>query len=162
MKRIDLARYAPPGRTNSQFLIGGWLALVFAVIRSLDFVVIYIAARDRLFESPPEFASYAFDRVLIPGRMIASFSEIIQDCFELFPLFWLFLGLEVLFCYGYFTRDTRSIYLMRRLPDPWELHRRCWGKPLILFVCSLVLMAGLGAVYFLIYLLITPAGCLPY
>ena len=81
---------------------------------------------------------------------------------NLFPVCFLFLALDVMASYYYFKKDTMSIYLMRRLPDRWELHRRCWGKPLILSGLCLLIQAGLIALYFLIYLVFTPRGHLPF
>ena len=162
MKRIDLNRYAPPGRERSQFLSCAWLWAAGAVLWSLRFIGNFIGALDRLYEAPRGMASYLSDRVLVPGRTIAPFMAIAEDCMNLFPVVWIFLLLEVAASYLYFRKDSMSIYLMRRLPDKWELHRRCWGRPLIFFLQSLALILCLTAFYFLIYLLFTPAGCLPY
>ena len=80
----------------------------------------------------------------------------------LVPYFWVFMGLEVWDCYDYHKKSTKSIYLMRRLPDKWELHRRCWGRPVIHCILSLLAVAAMTLVYFLLYLTLTPWECLPY
>ena len=162
MKKIEWSRYTPPGRDSSQFLTCAWLWLAGAVLWSLRFLGNFIGALDRLYESPRGLYAYPEKRVLVPGRVIVPFFEIAEDSFNLFPVFWLFLLLEVIACYGSFRTGTMSIYLMRRLPDRWDLHRRCWGKPLILSLWGLGILAATVAFYFLIYVLFTPAGYLPF
>ena len=160
MKKIEWSRYTPPGRDNSQFLVCAWLWLGGAVLWSMRFLGNYIGAWDQLYEHTGGMVSQT--KVLVPGRVIEPFFEIAEDCFNLFPVFWLFLLLEVVACYFSFRTGTMSIYLMRRLPDRWDLHRRCWGKPLILSLFGLGILAATVGLYFLIYVLFTPAGYLPF
>ena len=49
---------------------------------------------------------------------------------------------------------------MRRLPDPWELHRRCLTLPLLAAGLSLLCGAAFFFLYFGIYLAATPAQSL--
>ncbi len=49
--------------------------------------------------------------------------------------------------YAFFYRGARSDYLMRRLPDRWELHLRCLAVP----VTGLLLTAILAAALFFAY-----------
>lgn len=161
MKRIDLFRYIPMGRERSQFITGGYIALVVAGCRSLGFIGNYLDARRALYTGWVG-GSFHEARMLIPGAVIRPFSWVVQDCFRLFPVFWLFMALEVLACYACHKQDSMSIYLMRRLPDKWELHRRCWGRPLIFTGLSLLLILALTGLYFVIYLLFTPVECLPF
>ena len=50
---------------------------------------------------------------------------------------------------------------MKRLPNRWELWRRVLTLPLgAMAVCGLTVLALTG-LYYSIYLLCTPAGCLP-
>ena len=56
---------------------------------------------------------------------------------------------------------SRSIYLMRRLPDGWELWRRCLTVPALLAVLCLGAIELLTILYFLVFLLLTPPPCLP-
>ena len=55
----------------------------------------------------------------------------------------------------------RSIYTMRRLPHRGELWRRCLAVPAATALTALAAAAVLTAVYFGIYLIFTPAVCLP-
>lgn len=161
MKRIDLSPYIPIGRETSQFMTGGYIALTVAACRSLGFIGNYLDAWNALFTRRMT-GSFREVRTLIAGATIRPFGWVVQDCFTLFPVFWLFMAAEVLACYAYHRQGSMSIYLMRRLPDRWELHRRCWGRPLIFTGLSLLLILALTALYFAIYLLFTPAECLPF
>ena len=48
-------------------------------------------------------------------------------------------------------QESRSIYLMRRLPDRWELWRRCLTLPLTGLTIVLILTLGLSVLYFWLY-----------
>ena len=71
------------------------------------------------------------------------------------------LVFTVVYFYFYHYQDSRSIYTMKRLPDRWELWRRCLTLPFWTVIISGVLVLLLTGVYYLIYLKCTPAGCLP-
>lgn len=155
MKRIDLKRYTPMGYTSSYSGVGIF-ALIGAVIHTLELPFNIIAARDDLYPNGRLVLG------LIAGAKMAPYRSLIGTSLRLFPLFWGAMALEVFSAYRYHKTGSRSIYLMRRLPDKWELHRRCWGRPLIYTAGSLVLMGVILLFWYLMYLLITPAGCLPY
>ena len=59
-----------------------------------------------------------------------------------------------------FLRGSRSDYLMRRLPNRWELARRSYALPLLLILATLGTMALLLAIYYAVYLALTPPECL--
>ena len=48
-------------------------------------------------------------------------------------------------------QESRSIYLMRRLPDRGELWRRCLTLPLTGLAAVLILTLGLSVLYFWLY-----------
>ncbi len=162
MKKPDLSRYIPLGRKSSQPMQGGIFLLVVGTLRAVvELMDNYLAARDSLFETV-RVSMIEVHQELIPGAMIHPFPSLIQHSFDFFPLFWLFMLWEVIDCYLYHRKETRSIYLMRRLPDKWDLHRRCWGRPLIYTAGSIVLIGLILLSYFIVYLVFTPAECLPF
>ena len=59
-----------------------------------------------------------------------------------------------------FWRGAKSIYLMRRLPDRWELARRCLAIPLLTVACALLLVVILLPAFYGIYLHLTPEDAL--
>ena len=89
-----------------------------------------------------------------------SYSWYAAPAFFLFPA--LFAGALCLAAYNYvgFRNGSKSHYLMRRLPDKWEHHRRCLALPLLAILAGLVLIPILIAVYYAIYLHFTPEQCL--
>ena len=60
--------------------------------------------------------------------------------------------------YVYHWKGSRSIYLMRRLPNPWELHRRCLTLPALGIVFFLIFGAAEMFIMYGIYLLAAPDG----
>ena len=160
MKKIDMDRYRPLGRERSQYIQIGWVVLAVALLMSLEFVARLFDQLDHLYDTHG-FGAYA-TRTLRPGAVMVSFASLIEDRFMLVPFFWVFMGLEVWDCYDYHKKATKSIYLMRRLPDKWDLHRRCWGRPVIYCILSLLAVAAMTILYFLAYLAFTPWECLPY
>lgn len=53
-------------------------------------------------------------------------------------------------------QGSRSVYLMRRLPDRWDLPRRCLALPLLGLAGSALLPLVLLLAYFAVYRLCTP------
>ena len=74
----------------------------------------------------------------------------------------LFLGAAILAFVNYsgFRSGSKSVYLMRRLPDRWEYHRRCLTIPLLAILAGLVSIPLLTGIFYAIYLHATPAQCL--
>ena len=100
-------------------------------------------------------------RFLVESRTIAPFPELL---YLTMAGFLLGIVLTVpLACYHYACHylGSRSIYLMRRLPDGWELWRRCLTVPVLLAVLCLGAIELLTILYFLVFLLLTPPPCLP-
>ena len=74
----------------------------------------------------------------------------------------LYLAAKVLSHYRLFrSRGSRADYTMRRLPDRWDLHRRCLALPAAGIVGALSLQGLLGILYYFVYILVTPRQCLP-
>ena len=62
-----------------------------------------------------------------------------------------YLGFNAAANYASFSRQTKSIYVMKRLPSAKELHVRCLTLPAVAcavgFLVSLILLAIFAAVY---------------
>lgn len=164
MKMPDLSRHMPMGRQkNSQPMQGGIFMLAVATLRAVvELMDNYITARDALYNVVPPIRVPFPHRELIPGAVIQPFTSLIQSSLDFFPWFWAFMLWEAIDCYLYHRKETKSIYLMRRLPDKWDLHRRCWGRPLIWVGRSFLLLAAILLFYFVVYLVFTPKACLPF
>ena len=146
MRRPDLARLAPPGfglRAELQLFGAG---AVLAVLYSARFLLRYQSARRQaltdlergLTSDMPDLCSL-MDGVLLGFAILAA-------C----------MLLAAAAHYLYHLQGSKSIYLMRRLPDRWELHRRCLALPAL--GAALCLAAALLALLLdlAIYRLFTP------
>ena len=157
MKRFDWKRYKPLGRKRSQPIQGAVFLLIIASIEALTEICVNIVnARNTL------YVDGRLIKGLIPGAVMPHFFELIDQGLNLFPLVGVFLAWEVFDCYRYHRKDTRSIYIMRRLPDKWELHRRCWGIPVLFSIGTLLVIGGILLLCFFVYLILTPPECLPF
>ena len=80
--------------------------------------------------------------------------------FSVFTL--LFLGAVIVAFVNYsgFRNGSKSVYLMRRLPNKWEYHRRCLALPLLAILAGLVSIPILLGLFYALYLHATPEQCL--
>ncbi len=159
MKRPDFAKLVPPGYDVTPEL-RGFAALSFiAALYSLGFFFRLYNCRQKLF-------SYVrigneLRRMLDPGAEMERFPTVLEDSFDFFLIPAALALLYIVLHYAYHWQGSRSIYLMRRLPNKWLLHRLCLTLPLLGLVVTAAAVLVLTALYYGIYRLATPAGCLP-
>lgn len=151
-----LARFAPPGDDLRTALIAYVLALlVFVVFWGLGFFSGYRQALRELYE----FRYGAL--VLRNGAVMASLNSLIRHRLSGFWVYLLVCGFNAAANYASFSRQTKSIYVMKRLPSAKELHVRCLTIPAVAcavgFLVSLILLAIFAAVYYHG----VPARCMP-
>lgn len=153
-RRFDLSRWAPPGME-----LGFWKqlfgsGLFFAFLFSTTFLMEYESTWSGLWRDKEK-------KILWEQANMPPFFELLDKA--LLGYLVLAVGMAVMagYSYLYFYRDSRSIYLMRRLPDGKELPRRCLTLPAAGgAVCAAA--AGLtGLIYYGIYVCFTPPACLP-
>ncbi len=154
MKKPDLLRLAPPGlelKHERRFFISGW---IFSLLYAQTFLIDYFNYRSQLYDHTVS------GRVLDPGRTMVDFYVVLDKCLIMFVVFALCMLLLIAYHYAYHHIGSKSIYTMRRLPDRWELHKRCVSLPII---ASLVMLASAGImllIWFGLYMLLTPEQCL--
>ena len=100
-------------------------------------------------------------RTLRPEAVAAPFLPMVSEYAWLFAPAYLFLLLTAIYHYLYFFQNTKSIYLMRRLPGRGKLFRACVQAPLLGMAACAVMMVLLCLLYYVIYLLAVPKECLP-
>ena len=154
MKKPDLSRYAPLGinvRSEWQGYVAG---LAVAVVYSMIYLLRYFNARENLYEWTLK------GRELIEGAVMPDFAELMDGTLLVFLAIALtMLGLAI-YHYIYHRLDTKSYYVMRRLPSRWELHRRCLTLPMIgLLICGAAALI-MTLIYYWIYMGCTPEECL--
>ena len=96
----------------------------------------------------------------IPGE-IGTFRVILDGNLFCFALVNLAMAGMLLYHIDLHYRGSRSIYLMRRLPQRWELLRRCAALPLLGLLCSVLVWGLLQPLLFWMYLTIPPRSFLP-
>lgn len=151
-KWSDLVRrLTPPGYDASVEL--GWLAVggMIAFITSLggfgsrlNSALSTLRMADRL------------GNLRYPTMMMPYFAEILGGALWSFVILAVIALLLIPVHAGYWYQGSRSIYLMRRLPQRGELLRRTAGLPVLIAAAALAAALALLLVYFAIYCLVTP------
>lgn len=155
--RIDFDRYVPAGRSGGKTV--GWLCAALGIAMGssvLCFLAQYADEYGMLFSR-----TVSGGRVLDTSRTMAPFFSLLTNCDVGFNLILAAMPVLALFHYQYHWWGSKSIYLMRRLPSGWELHKRCLAVPFAGAVASMALLGLMCGVFYLIYILCTPAQCLP-
>ena len=100
-------------------------------------------------------------RVVREGAAAASFGQLTANHWALYVPFVLFLVAMMISHYAYYFRGTKSIYLMRRLPERGALFQSCAAGPLLGLWTAAAGLALLYLLYYGIYLMVIPGECLP-
>ena len=161
-KTFDLKSMLPVGWDDKATADSLVLLHLGSVLSILAFLWKYLNARADLYiQIPGSVNFYSFD--LDPTRTIVPFRELISGG----PLLgcWCFLVINVIQVwshYRYHFQDSMSIYTMRRLPDRWELHRRCWTQPVLSALTELLIFMVLTVLCAMLYYFATPVPCRPW
>lgn len=150
-----LKERVPPGVDAGREARGILLGLLGAALCNLRFLAAYGQARDLLYQWT------GTERILRPGAVLPPIRSLLG--WSLYGCFLAAMAMAALAAWhwAYHYRESKSIYLMRRLPDRWEFWRRCFTLPLLgAGACGLEAVA-LMLVNFAVYRLCTPAGCVP-
>ena len=138
----------------------GWMHGL-STLSLFAFLSRYFDARAWLYDNK-EGPDGRWVRVLVPGRIMPAFSELMAGLPMLgLWCFGILMAIQVWRYYSFHTQGAMSIYTMRRLPDRWELHRRCWMQPVLSTLAEFALFSVLTALCFALYYFATPAGHLP-
>lgn len=162
MKIFDPKRHLPVGwdwehlRTN---LLWGHC---FSTLTMLAFLKRYTDAREALYACTQQ-PDGTLLWTLVPTRTMVPFSQLMAGLPYLgMGCFLVMMAFQVWRYYARHTQGSMSIYTMRRLPDKWELHRRCWMQPMLSAIAELLLFAALTGLCWLVWRFATPAACLPH
>ncbi len=93
--------------------------------------------------------------------MMSSFVSLYGHSMMGFLLVAAAMPLLMLLHYLYHFQGSKSIYLMKRLPDRLELLRRCCLVPVCAMAACLLLCLLLTFTYYAVYMLVTPDEVLP-
>ncbi|MEG2000241.1 MAG: hypothetical protein RR053_02440 [Evtepia sp.] len=152
--KTKVEKYFPVGigyLRESLWIVIGFLA---SVLYSLTFFVKYKTQYDFL------FAVVKGKRLLLPNVSMPDFKTILGDSLVGFVILIFCMLVLIYYHYRYHYEGSKSIYLMKRLPNRYELLRRCVTVPLVVLVVSFLTALLLLWLYFEFYLWTTPASCL--
>ncbi len=156
MKAIKLSaeKLIPPGiniAREVRTLIGG---AVIAFLYSLGFFFRYSDAYHELFDY------VGGKRVLLEGAQMRSFGALWGNSHYGFYILALLSLAFIIYHYAYFYQGSKSIYLMKRLPNRLERHYRCITLPVLYAIASVLLSVAVMLLYLAFYLIFTPKGCI--
>ena len=149
-------RRMPPGSSVTPDVTVFCLLTGGSLLRSLLVLPEYYNAYTNLFRE-----TLTGERVLREGAMMPAFSVLANGVLAGFTftaaVMLVFLCRNLLTFY----QGSRSIYLMRRLPDAWELPRRTAQLPLCGATMAVLTAFLTYGVLYAVYMGITPPECLP-
>ena len=150
-----LENYTPLG-IDAGKQVGWWLAgVVIATLHSMLFLIRYFNIRTDL------YLLKAGNGVTAESAIMPDFETLTEDVFLTFYLVSIITLLIIIYHYFYHYQGSKMMYLMKRLPDKWELHRRCITLPVIGAVLLMAWMFIVRMLYYTIYILCTPSQYLP-
>lgn len=157
-KLEPLAHLFPMGWPWSNEVIGAACAVALSALVSFAlFVYRFGSAVDDLYT----YGLSTWERELIPGATVPPYPQVLGGSFLFFAATALTLALLPIAHFLFHRQESRSDYLMRRLPQRWELAKRCLGGSALLLAGTTLAAAVLFGLFFVCYLTFTPAGCLP-
>lgn len=149
-------RYFPPGYEYRKEWCVAELLYVLVVILNLQFIGRLREALASLY-----YIDRTNGRTLRAGAVADSYFQVLGDCPGFLLPFYLFLIALIFLHYAYYLRETKSIYLMRRLPDRKVLWKSCLQAPLMGIGLGTAGILVLYLIYYVVYLLMMPAESLP-
>ena len=147
--------YFPPGYEYEMERNSAGLLLGIGAVLSLQFFW-------NLYHTVENLYDYVDHRLILRENVVAaSFGKLVMGHWGLYIPFVLFLGTMMVYHYFYYRWETKSIYLMRRLPRRGVLLGSCVKGPLLGLGIGAAALGALYLLYYGIYLLVIPGECLP-
>ncbi len=154
MKKLDISGFAPLGMNLSPFKH----TLAWGGIVSLFWSFSFVAKLTSSFSDL--FRNVRGEKVLREGAMMTEFTELMEGVLVGFLILAIIMLMSCIYNYAYHWQGSKSIYLMRRLPNAWELHKRCLTLPIVsILICGIAAFILL-CIYYGIYMAVTPEQCL--
>ena len=149
-----IERYVPAGIDYRQEI--KWISS--GLLLSLLYSFRFLLALRRGYQSL--FIMVGSEWILNSSAVMPDFIQLLEHSLIGFPIAALCAAALTFYHYLYHYQGSKSIYLMRRLPDRTELLRRCLTLPLIAAAAALAAATLLLILYFGIYMFVTPESCL--
>lgn len=154
--RVDWKRHAPLGLDGELEVKYIAIGLGFSALwAQFGFMKRFIDALDLLYYSD------VYPKRVYDGAVMEDFFVLMGGSERMFCVLAVCMLVLAAYHYWYHRQGAMTVYLMRRLPDRWEYHRRCLTIPAATVLASLALMGLIGMICYGIYISWTPAQCLP-
>ena len=168
MDKIVSSQLFPPGYDGEseykRIRIFFWIAVVWSF---QFFFRYYNAYKDLFYNASSMMLSTKYSGMglqhgdLLPGAKIEPFGDILAGSMLLFIPLILTVAAAGVVHYLYYNQGSRTIWLIRRLPDRKYLWKTCGLGPVFGMAVCLVTMGVLLGLYYWIYVTVTPVVCLP-
>lgn len=150
-----LTEYSPPAmdlKPEKRVFI--WGIIISNIYSLLYYFTNYTDALRNLYE-------YIYGkRVLIENAVMPDFRSLLGYSFIGFWIVAAAMAGFIIYRYAYYRQGSMSIYLMKRLPQKYEIHKRALTLPIIVILLSLINAFVLLMIYYSVYMLATPKTCL--
>ncbi len=158
-KSINFNKLAPCGfELKYELRLFLWGMVVSILYGNLFFIRLYNTWYE-LFEQGWEDGKWVTKGVR-EGAIMRNFPELLDKALFGFLIVAICMMVFIIIHYGFHYQGSKSIYLMKRLPDKWELHRRCITLPLVGIGICLITAFLLLLLYYAVYMIVTPPECI--
>ena len=144
--KINWEKHTPPGfdyETERSIFVA---ALIISILWSLGFFSRFLDEVHYVNVAPTPY-----------------FYEVLGNAFFCFPIAIALMLSSIAMNYAHYHSGSKSIYLMRRLPNRWERHRRCIEIPLASAAITLLTAILIFFIYYFFYMFwINKHGYHPY
>lgn len=147
-----LKKWFPPG-----LMVEGQLALIVAllcIVSGWSFLVF----RENHWDDVLKNCYVGFETWyhLAEEYEMPEFMPMLRNCFDILNYYLIAMVGLMLYNYRYHYNESKSVYLMKRLSNPWEFHRRCISVPLLGMVCGGILAVAMIGLFYIYYSTFVP------
>ncbi len=144
-----LQEYLPIGMDTRKMIKKVLVIYIVPIIYSMQYIIAFCNAR--------------IDQIKISKRMggvvpMEEFPQLVGNSFFVFPFAIIGMLAIIWPMYAYHFQGSKSIYIMKRIPDPKELRRRILTIPLVSAIGCLITGILLWGLYYGIYIIFSPNG----
>ncbi len=148
-----LEKFIPLGM-NIRLELSKYTSVLFiATIYSLTFLYSFWLEKSDLYYDGQNLQ-------LLEGAIMPDFVDILNLSLFGYVVVIFAMLIMIFRYYLYHHTGTRSVYLMRRLPNKSEYHKRCLAMPIFVAILSIVLAYIFLLIYYQYYMHNTPPQCL--
>lgn len=149
--------WSPPGFAYKDAFYLSLLLLWLSTLPSLLFFPRYFEAHSFLFGHSGRSKTGQWIKVLDPNAVMPSFGSLIDGTVRWFVVAAIIMAVCLLVShYMYYRKESKSIYVMKRLKDRSILRKTYVMVPLTYAAMYLVTAAAIYLLYYVFYLLVTP------